>query len=173
MNEMVVPADLAKDHDNNFFGGKALALGKMIRGGFKVPFAVCLSTKAYDQFVDSTGIRGRIMLELGRKRFEDMRWEEVWDTSLRIRALFNNKPMPDVLKKSMQEVIEPAFKDKAVVVRSSAVGEDSANASFAGMHESFVNVNGLESIIDHIKLVWASLWSDGAMLYRNELGLTG
>jgi len=171
MNEMVVPADLATDHDNNFFGGKALALGKLIRGGFKVPFAVCLSTKAYNQFVDSTGIRGRIMLELGRKRFEDMRWEEVWDTSLRIRALFNNTPLPDDLKKSMQEVIEPAFKDKAVVVRSSAIGEDSANASFAGIHESFVNVRGLESIIDHIKLVWASLWSDGAMLYRNELGL--
>ncbi|NPV63307.1 MAG: hypothetical protein HPY61_11915 [Methanotrichaceae archaeon] len=171
MNEMVVPADLAKDHDNNFFGGKALALGKMIRGGFKVPFAVCLGTKAYDQFVDSTGIRGRIMLELGRKRFEDMRWEEIWDTSLRIRSLFNNTPMPDDFKKFLQEVIEPAFKDKAVVVRSSAVGEDSANASFAGIHESFVNVRGLESIIDRIKLVWASLWSDGAMLYRNELGL--
>ena len=171
MNEMVVPADLAKDHDNNFFGGKALSLGKMIRGGLKVPFAVCLSTEAYDQFVDSTGIRGRIMLELGRKRFEDMRWEEIWDMSLRIRALFNNTPMPDDLKKSFQEVIVPAFTDKAVVVRSSAVGEDSANASFAGIHESFVNVRGLESIIDHIKLVWASLWSDGAMLYRNELGL--
>ena len=171
MNEMVVPADLAKDNDNNFFGGKALALGKMIRGGLKVPFAVCLSTEAYEQFVDSTGIRGRIMLELGRKRFEDMRWEEIWDMSLRIRALFNNAPMPDDLKKSFQEVIVPAFTDKAVVVRSSAVGEDSANASFAGIHESFVNVRGLESIIDHIKLVWASLWSDGAMLYRNELGL--
>ncbi len=171
MNEMVVPAELAKDDGKNFFGGKALALGRMIRGGLKVPFAVCISTEAYDQFIDSTGIRGRIMLELGRKRFEDMRWEEVWDTSLRIRTLFNNTPIPLDLKISLLGVIEPAFKDKAVVVRSSAFGEDSEDASFAGIHESFVNVRGLESIIDHIKLVWASLWSDGAMLYRKELGL--
>ena len=171
MNEMVMPADLAEDDGVNFFGGKALALGRMIRGGLRVPFAVCLSTEAYNQFVDSTGIRGRIMLELGRKRFEDMRWEEVWDTSLRIRALFNNTPLPLDFKISLLEVIEPFSKDKAVVVRSSAVGEDSKNASFAGIHESFVNVRGLESIIEHMKLVWASLWSDGAMLYRKELGL--
>lgn len=137
----------------------------------RVPVAVCLSTRAYNQFVDATGIRGRIMLELGRKRFEDMRWEEIWDMSLRIRALFNKTPLPPDFKTSLLEVIEPVFKDKAVVVRSSAVGEDSANASYAGVHESFVNVIGLESIMDHIKLVWASLWSDGAMLYRKELGL--
>lgn len=171
MNKMVVPASLAEDDGINFFGGKALALGRMVRGGLRVPFAVCLSTRAYNQFVDATGIRGRIMLELGRKRFEDMRWEEIWDMSLRIRALFNNTPLPPDFKISLQEVIEPAFRDKAVVVRSSAVGEDSANASYAGVHESFVNVIGLESIMDHIKLVWASLWSDGAMLYRKELGL--
>ena len=171
MNKMVVPASLAEDDGINFFGGKALALGRMVRGGLRVPFAVCLSTSAYNQFVDATGIRGRIMLELGRKRFEDMRWEEIWDMSLRIRALFNNTPLPPDFKISLLEVIEPVFRDKAVVVRSSAVGEDSANASYAGVHESFVNVIGLESIMDHIKLVWASLWSDGAMLYRKELGL--
>jgi rifampicin phosphotransferase len=171
MNEMVVPADLAEDEGINFFGGKALALGRMIRGLLKVPVAVCLSTQAYNLFIDSTGLRGRIMLELGRKRFEDMRWEEIWDTSLRIRALFNNTPLPPHLKDSIISAIEPVFKDKAVVVRSSAIGEDSANASFAGIHESYVNVRGLESILDHIKLVWASLWSDAAMLYRKELGL--
>ena len=57
------------------------------------------------------------------------------------------------------------------VVRSSAPGEDSHHASFAGLHASFVNVVGLEAVLDHIKLVWASLWSDAALLYRRELGL--
>ncbi|MFZ2087764.1 MAG: PEP/pyruvate-binding domain-containing protein, partial [Desulfobaccales bacterium] len=57
------------------------------------------------------------------------------------------------------------------VVRSSAPGEDSRQASFAGLHASFVNVVGLDAVLDHIKLVWASLWSDAALLYRRELGL--
>jgi len=50
-------------------------------------------------------------------------------------------------------------------------GEDAAKTSFAGLHESFVNIRGLESILEHIRLVWASLWSDRALLYRQELGL--
>jgi pyruvate,water dikinase len=49
--------------------------------------------------------------------------------------------------------------------------EDSATASFAGLHDSFVNVRGLPAILDSLRLVWASLWSDRALLYRQELGL--
>ena len=172
MNELAMPADLVRDEGSVHFGGKALALGRMINGGLKVPPAICLSTQAYDLFVDSTGLRGRIMLELGRKRFEDMRWEEIWDASLRIRALFNGTLIPSHLKTAMTNAIEPVFQERPVVVRSSAVGEDASNSSFAGIHESYVNVRGTEAIIDHIKLVWASLWSDAAMLYRKELGLT-
>ncbi len=57
------------------------------------------------------------------------------------------------------------------MVRSSAPGEDSRQASFAGLHASFVNVVGLGAVLEHLKLVWASLWSDAALLYRRELGL--
>ncbi|NWG04740.1 MAG: hypothetical protein HXY44_17945, partial [Syntrophaceae bacterium] len=67
--------------------------------------------------------------------------------------------------------IAEKFRDKAVVVRSSAPGEDSSQASFAGLHESYVNIRGTEAILEHLRLVWASLWSDAALLYRQELGL--
>ena len=63
------------------------------------------------------------------------------------------------------------FGDSAVVVRSSAPDEDSSRASFAGLHESYVNIRGNEAIVEHVRLVWASLWSDAALLYRRELGL--
>lgn len=53
----------------------------------------------------------------------------------------------------------------------SAPAEDSAAASFAGLHDSFVNVYGLPAILDRLRLVWASLWSGRALLYRQELGL--
>ncbi|NIP35852.1 MAG: hypothetical protein GWN18_12880, partial [Thermoplasmata archaeon] len=49
--------------------------------------------------------------------------------------------------------------------------EDSATASFAGIHESFVNVRGSEDVLEHVRLVWASLWSESALMYKKELGL--
>jgi pyruvate,water dikinase len=110
-------------------------------------------------------------LELNRKSFQEMRWEEMWDTSLRIRNMFLNTPMPADLTLSLKQAMEGQFQNQSVVVRSSAPGEDSSKASFAGLHESYVNVRGVESILEHIRLVWASLWSDGALLYRQELGL--
>ncbi len=63
------------------------------------------------------------------------------------------------------------FGECPVVVRSSAPGEDSGGTSFAGIHESFVNVRGAAEVLKHVRLVWASLWSDAALLYRQELGL--
>jgi pyruvate,water dikinase len=152
-------------------GGKCFALGQAARAGVRVPRTLCVTTAAYEQYVISNGLRERIMLELNRKRFEDMRWEEMWDAALRIRNLFLTKPLPADLARVLGQGIAARFGEGPVVVRSSAPGEDSARVSFAGLHESFVNVRGLDSILEHVRLVWASLWSDAALLYRQELGL--
>jgi pyruvate,water dikinase len=110
-------------------------------------------------------------MEIYRKPFEEMRWEEIWDTALRIRNMFIKTPLPTALQEKLRDPLTSRFSDQPVSVRSSAPGEDSSRTSFAGLHESFVNVRGLESILEHIRLVWASLWSDRALLYRQELGL--
>ncbi|HSR32799.1 MAG TPA: PEP/pyruvate-binding domain-containing protein, partial [Anaerolineae bacterium] len=60
---------------------------------------------------------------------------------------------------------------KRLAVRSSAPGEDSANRSFAGLHESIIGVSGVGDVLDALRVVWASLWSDAALLYRQELAL--
>ena len=152
-------------------GGKGFALAVMAQKGLRVPEAVCITTEAYNEYVASTGIRDQIVLELYRKAFDDMRWEEIWDTSLRIRGLFIKTPIPHDLRDVLISAIKSRFLRKAVSVRSSAPGEDSSKTSFAGLHESFVNISGEDLIMDHIRLVWASLWSDRALLYRKELGL--
>jgi phosphoenolpyruvate synthase/pyruvate phosphate dikinase len=152
-------------------GGKGFSLAEMAKKGLRVPEAVCVTTGAYNDYVTKTGLRDQIILELYRKAFQDMRWEEIWDTSLRIRSLFIKTPMPDDLRAKLIPAIQSKFPAKTVSVRSSAPGEDSSKTSFAGLHESFVNVSGEEAILDHIRLVWASLWSDRALLYRKELGL--
>jgi pyruvate,water dikinase len=151
-------------------GGKGFALAVMAQNGLRVPATLIVTTRAYEHFVAATGLRGRILLELRRKNFQDLRWEEMWDTSLRLRHLFLNTPLPDGLAASLGSALAPHLPERCVV-RSSAPGEDSPQASFAGLHASFVNVVGMEAVLDHLKLVWASLWSDAALLYRRELGL--
>jgi len=167
----VLPLAEVKPAHGPAVGGKCAALATLARAGIRVPETVCVTTAAYEAYVSNTGLRERILLELSRKRFEDMRWEEMWDASLRIRNLFLNKRMPDLLARSLRDGLAAHFGGRAVVVRSSATAEDSDAASFAGLHESFVNVQGVESMLEHIRLVWASLWSDAALLYRQELGL--
>ena len=169
MSDLAFLVEEIPDGEALLFGGKARSLGMMVREGLRVPRAVGVSSEAYDRYIDSTGLRGKILIELNRKSFEDMRWEEMWDAALRIRGLFSKTPINQELRADLEPILKTF--DGPVVVRSSAVGEDSANASFAGIHESYVNVKGLESILEHLKLVWASLWSDRAMLYRKELGL--
>ena len=159
------------EQERHTVGGKGYALARMVRSGFRVPPALCITAEAYHEYVTVTGLRERIMLELHRKDFNQMRWEEVWDAALRVRNLFLSHPLPENLHTHLVQALQERFADRAVVVRSSSPEEDSARASFAGLHESFVNVVGTASILEHVRLVWASLWSDAALLYRQELGL--
>ncbi len=168
---LIIPLSKIKKQDMARVGGKAVALAVMSQHSLNVPEALCVTTDAYNSYVSTTGLRERILLELNRKQFKDMRWEELWDTSLRIRNMFLTTPLPTALVQELREFIAPVFSHKATVVRSSAPGEDSSNTSFAGLHESYVNIIGIDAIIEHIRLVWASLWSDAALLYRQELDL--
>ena len=168
---LILPIEQIGERDRPKVGGKAYALASLRKAGFNVPKALCVTSDAYDRYVSSTGIRERILMEIHRKAFEDMRWEEMWDASLRIRNMFLTTPMPKVLKDRLGDNITRYIGEKPSAVRSSAPGEDSKKASFAGLHDSYVNVRSGDAILENIIKVWASLWSDAALLYRKELGL--
>jgi pyruvate,water dikinase len=159
------------DTRKHLVGGKALAVAKMSSNKFKVPKSLCITTDTFEAFLEHEGLRNKILMEYYKKRFEDMRWEEIWDLALRIKNMFLKTPFPSEIETALKPLVAHFFGDHPVVVRSSAIGEDSAKYSFAGIHESYVNVRGAESILNHIKLVWASLYSDVAILYRQETGL--
>jgi len=169
--ELVLTLEQIGSDNRESVGGKSFALATMVKNGMKVPEALCLRVEAYHRYLETTGLGARILMEFNRKDFAEVRWEEMWDAALRIRNLFTNTPMPSDLRTSLQSVFESNLPGESVVVRSSAPGEDSLHTSFAGLHESYVNVQGVDSILEHIRLVWASLWSDRALLYRQELGL--
>lgn len=152
-------------------GGKAANLSALSRAGFRVPDGFCVPVTAYGQHVGRNQLADTIRMELGRKSLEDMRWEEIWDAGLRIRAAFAAAPIAPETAQAITDAYEALGPNAAVAVRSSAPGEDSSTASFAGLHESFLWVVGAQAVLDSVRLVWASLWSDAALLYRRELGL--
>jgi pyruvate,water dikinase len=167
----ILSAEEIQSGDRHRVGGKGYALSLLAKSGFRIPRTVCLTSDVYQEYVLRTGLRERILLEIHRKDFKEMRWEEIWDCATRIRNMFLTKPLPDDLAQEIRDGISDRFRGRTVAVRSSAPEEDDAQSSFAGLHESFINVAGAESILKHIRLVWASLWSDAALLYRQEIGL--
>jgi rifampicin phosphotransferase len=169
---LVLPASDISPRHRRKVGGKALALSRLLKIGIAIPDTLCVTGDAYRAYVSQTGLRERISLELHRKEFSRMRWEEIWDCATRIRSLFLRVPIPSDIEVDLKVSIESCFSGKAVAVRSSALDEDGTAASFAGLHESFINIRGIDSILKHIRLVWASLWSDAALLYRQEIGLS-
>ena len=168
---LLIPLDVLEQSDEQIVGGKAAKLAQLARAGFKVPNGFCLTTWAYEAFVKDAKITTAIRMELGRKSMDEMRWEEIWDAALRIRAMFLAHPLSDRLRETVAEGLSGFDSSTPFAVRSSAIGEDSAGRSFAGLHESIVGVRGMRAVEDAVRLVWASLWSDAALLYRKELGL--
>ena len=169
--KLITGLDQIGDEDGTRVGGKAVALAALQRTGHPVPRSLCLTTEAYELFVERASLRAVIHREMGRKSFEDMRWEEIWDVALRIRNRFLRAPVPEDIVMAVETQLAKELPEGALAVRSSAPGEDSEGASFAGLHDSFVGVRGLPAVIEAIRGVWASLWSDRALLYRRELGI--
>jgi phosphoenolpyruvate synthase/pyruvate phosphate dikinase len=76
-------------------GGKAMMLARLQQEGFAVPAGYCLPVSVYHEFLAETGLDAFIAMELQRKNFRDMRWEELWDVSLRIRNHFATRVAAD------------------------------------------------------------------------------
>lgn len=150
-------------------GGKALSLQKMAADGLPVPPTLYLPPDASKLFVRKAGLEA-VIGSLVSGPTESLRWEEIWDSSLALRNRFLHHPVPSKVAEPLLAAVESHFGDRPLAVRSCAPDEDSG-LSHAGMHESFLNVRGPEALLRAVRLVWASLWSDRALLYRREMGL--
>ena len=78
----VIPLAEAAGVDEGLIGGKAAKLAGLARGGFRVPDGFLVTVKAYEHFLESGELARLIRMELGRKPFAAMRWEEIWDVAL-------------------------------------------------------------------------------------------
>jgi len=83
----IMTSDEINEANRGQTGGKAYALARLVRAGFRVPEFLCVTAEVYREFLQKTGLGPRIFFELQRKPFMKMRWEEIWDAALRIRLL--------------------------------------------------------------------------------------
>ncbi len=152
-------------------GAKAVALDRLWNMELPISKGKVIGTEIYRRFVQDSGLQAAINLALAEKPLDHMRWEEIWDLSQKIRLQFLKTPLPQAVQSLLIESLG-ALIDLPLVVRSSSVFEDTLGSSFAGLHDSLVNVNGSEAVLNAVKEVWSSLWSDRALMYFKELGLS-
>ncbi|MFQ6013985.1 MAG: PEP/pyruvate-binding domain-containing protein, partial [Anaerolineae bacterium] len=149
-------------------GGKGANLGEMIRAGFPVPPGFCLTTAAYQEFLTENSLEEgveRIRLCLtDRARLE----EEAGHMQSLIKAgKFSTVARQEILT-AYRRLLTKGVPQGLVAVRSSAVGEDLAEASFAGQQETVLNVADATELLDAIRSCWASLWTVRAVHYRQD-----
>ena len=154
-------------------GGKGWNLGRLDRYGFPVPAGRVLIAAAYEEFIEHNRLRPSLMEASRAVTLENCGG---LDSEARLAALrkgIEQGGFPAKLLSALGTGLEEAsFSDVPLAVRSSATGEDSAKASFAGIHDSFLNVTGIENVLDAIKGCYASLWTPRAVAYRRKMGIS-
>src|ERR687897_369835 len=152
-------------------GGKGANLGELSRAGLPVPPGYVVTTRAYDAFVEVSGIKGEVVALASVPRAEDPAgFEEVAEG---IRALFSGGKVPEAMADEIRAAYQELGEDgeTPVAVRSSATAEDLPGMSFAGQQETYLNVRGAEALLEGVKNCWASLWTARAMAYRARQGV--
>lgn len=147
-------------------GGKGANLGELSGiGGIRVPDGFCVTTEAYKKVTGSDPELQRLMEDLTTAARED-----ISKVSAKIRAVIAAIPIPKDITAAVTAQLSMFGEKQAFAVRSSATAEDLPNASFAGQQDTYLNVIGEAAILQHISQCWASLFTDRAVIYRNQNG---
>jgi len=155
-------------------GGKNAALGEMQgelkKSGIRVPDGFVVTVYAYQQFLKEAKLKQKIKKQLDGLDTKNL--QELQKRAQAVRELIREAPFPRELKAATKKAYKRMEKlqgsDVGVAVRSSATLEDSEDASFAGQQETYLNVVGEEALLDAVKNVMASLFTDRAISYRSS-----
>jgi pyruvate,water dikinase len=163
--------DLSID-DIGVAGGKGANLGELVRAGLPVPPGFVVTARGYFDAIDDGGVRAEIDAVF-RQACEDADDQGALALAAdRLRSLVRKAGMPPALATAVLDSYHGLGDAVPVAVRSSATAEDSAGTSFAGMHQSFVNVVGDDAVLDRVVDCWASLFGERAIAYRASCDIT-
>ena len=159
MNEMIwtPPGDANAER----VGGKAASLARLAQAGHDVPPFFVVTTAAFESFLTSSPLLREIRLELAR-----LANDTVASIANEIQQAIRSTTIPEGLRAAILEQHTQSIGNDYAAVRSSAIGEDASEHSFAGLHESFLFVRGEEAILDSVRIVWASAFNERALTYR-------
>jgi pyruvate,water dikinase len=164
----VRPLEDLRRSDAAAFGGKSANLGELISAGIPVPPGFAVGAGAFREFVTETGLEGTIASAMARA--STGRVEDGAAASKAIGEAMRFAPLPEGLRAELATCYESLAhgddREPPVAVRSSALGEDGEEASFAGQQESFLWVRGFEHVCDAVRDCWASLYTSRAIGYR-------
>jgi pyruvate,water dikinase len=176
--ELVVDLGALRMIDVGRVGGKNASLGEMISqlagAGVRVPGGFATTSDAYRLFLAHNGLADRISKRLSTLNADDV--NALTTAGREIRDWIIGQPFSPDFRQAIDVAYEKLTKiagpEVSFAVRSSATAEDLPDASFAGQQETYLNVQGLDNLLEAIKHVFASLYNDRAISYRVHQGFT-
>ena len=172
---LVVSLDDLRMTDVEAVGGKNASLGEMISqlaaSGVRVPGGFATTAHAFREFLRHGDLTERINSRLAKLNVDDVR--ALAEAGAEIRGWVTAAALPPALEAAIRAAYGKLSADDAqasYAVRSSATAEDLPDASFAGQQETFLNVTGVDGVLQRIKEVFASLYNDRAISYRVHKG---
>ena len=166
------PLDQLRGSDEPSFGGKSASLGELLNGGIPVPCGFAVPTSAFDETLRAAGLEGAAQDALAGVDVKDI--EAVARASETIGNAIRQASLPAEFAQELAERYRElgartGHDAPAVAVRSSAVGEDSRDATFAGQQTTHLWVRGADELSIALRDCWASLYSTPAITYRARL----
>jgi len=156
--------------DRPLVGGKGASLGELIRAGMTVPPGFVVTTAAFEAALTAIDPGGTIRAQI--ERLDDSDLPAITAAADSIRERFLDAALPAAISAAVsaayQALAAPAL---PVAVRSSATSEDSEDASFAGLQDTHLCVEGTDAVLRSLAACWASLYSRESVCYRLRLKL--
>jgi phosphohistidine swiveling domain-containing protein len=161
--------ELTAANDVQDCGGKACSLGKMLRLGINVPPGFVITESAFQEFLDHNNLSNHVADLLDG--LDATACERLRTASESIRARILDSTIPVEIWESITAWRDELLPGMPLAVRSSAIGEDSIEAAFAGQLDSFLNVQSDHSLRDALLGCWASYWSHRSLFYQLSRGI--
>lgn len=164
---MILDFNEIKKEDVLVAGGKGANLGEMTSAKINVPSGFVITADAYRDFLKVNAID--ILIENGIKKSADDE-KILLNEAEHFRGKIKSGKFPEQLENAIREKYFNLGNNTRVAVRSSATAEDLPDASFAGQQETYLNVQGIESVLNGVRNCYASLWGNRAVSYRFHQG---
>lgn len=165
MNDLVVGLMEIEETQLFLVGGKGLNLGILSRiDGLRVPEGFCVTTAGLQTVIAHNEPYQTLVERLASLTAIDR--QLILDISQQIRDIIRYAEIPAAVVEEVTHYLSQYGEDQAYAVRSSATAEDLPSASFAGQYDSYLNIIGVDAILEYISKCWSSLFTERAVMYR-------